>query len=163
RDANGKQWVPVFQYTVNNRLYSVYQLSGPAPYTFTFTGSKFSVELYAGDSLRSDQRDVPFEQAITNTLDVPAVIAAYNIPGQPGELVSFQLQDRGQPADSDLFDADGKALKRAVLVTKNGFSISVYTLSGKAPYHYEFLTRGPYNLTVSKGNVLNADLGTVPF
>src|SRR5262249_33369890 len=71
RDANGKQWVPVFQFTVSNRLYSVYQLSGPAPYTFTFTGSKYSVELYAGDSLRSDLGDVPFEQAITNTLDVP--------------------------------------------------------------------------------------------
>ncbi|HVO44308.1 MAG TPA: hypothetical protein VMT34_16900, partial [Aggregatilineales bacterium] len=162
RDANGKQWDPTFQFTRNNQQYAVYQLSGPAPYTFTFAGKKYTLLVDSGDALRAELGDVPFEQSITSTLTAPAVTAVYTVPGQPGEQVSFQLQDRGQPVDSDLFDADHKPLKRDALVTKNSTAISVYTLSGKGPYSYEFLTQGPYKLTATQGNALNAQLATLP-
>ena len=162
RDANGRLWLPDQQVTVSNSLFNVYRLGGPGPYDITFGSSgKYAITVTDGDVLRAELGNVPFGEKVTNTLTAPAQTAVYTVDGSPGDIVSVALQVAGRAGESTLYNGDGQLLLPLGVVQKNNVAYAVYTLAGIGPYRLEFNAPRQYNLTVSSGNVLRTDLGTV--
>lgn len=161
RDANGKLWLPIFQFAKSSAIYNVYQLGGPPPYTVNFGAQQFTLTVSDGNVVRADQGALTLGQKITNKLTAPAQVAVYTIDGKSGDLVSVQLQVSNRAVTSEMRDTDGKLLQRIDTADVNNTNVSVYTLSGKPPYHIEFAADGQYNVTASIGNALRADLGKV--
>ncbi len=162
RDANGKLWLPEYQAVQNNALFNVYRLGGPGPYDITFGGDqKYTIMVSDGNGLRADLGSIPMGEKVSNTLPAPAQTAVYSLDSQAGAVVSVALQVGGQAGSSSLYNADGVLLVPTDTVQKSNTLYSVYSLAGAAPYRLEFTALRQYNITVSDGNVLRADLGAV--
>lgn len=164
RDANGKLWQPIIQTTSQGRLYNVYLLGGPPPYEFVFNGqTTYSVTVADGDIVTDIRGAVTLGETISERLEAPATVARYLINGEPGQMVSVQLQDNGRPVQPTLYDADGELLIRERSVEKNGNNYSTYVLTGPGPYVVEFPVAGTFNLTVTDGDILTQQLAPVVF
>lgn len=161
RDSNGKQWTPDFRFTKGAQVFLVYKLSGPPPYTVTFSARNYTVSVNDGNLVRVDKGAVPLGQKVSAKLDAPAQIAVYSVEAEPGELVSVQLTSGGRPLDSELRDGKGKLLKRDTAVVRGNLAVAVYTLTGAGPYKLEFTPPNNFDLTVSKGNVLRVAQGKI--
>lgn len=162
RDANGKLWNPMRIIQVNNKRYAVYDLGGPPPYQVTFVSeAEYNIQVTEGNLLRKELGGAPFGQEVKNKLEAPAQTAVYTILGDPGEIVTVQLTDRGRPGIPVVKNGDGQELPQDTRVDKRNASFVVYTLAGAEPYTLEFNTGGDYTLTVHEGNVLRKEVGPV--
>jgi len=161
RDSNGKLWSPDFRFTKGTQVFLVYKLSGPPPYTVTFSGRNYTVSINDGNLVRVDRGRVAFGEKISAKLDAPAQIALYTVEAEAGDLVSVQLTSGGRPLDSELRDANGKILKRDTAVVRGNQAVAVYTLAGPGPFVLEFTPTNNFDLIVSKTNVLRVDQGKI--
>lgn len=156
----------------NNAVFSIYTLSGPGPYSLEFVATRqYNLTVSEGNVLRAQGLDpvplsIPGERAqrISNTLRTPAEVAIHQLTNvQPGQLISIELQVGGRPADSTLFDSAGTALEPEAKLERNNATYTIYRLSGTPPYTLEFEALRQYNITMTDGNVLRADMGVIRF
>ncbi len=163
-NADNTLLVPSAIVRKNNTLYAVYTLAGAAPYRLEFIAPRqYNVTVSEGNILRVDLGAVTLGTKISATLPTPAQTGTYSIDPGSSEYLSIQLQLGGQPSESTLFDADGKALEPDAKLDKLNSTIKIFTLTGNGPYHLEFNGDRQYNLKVSLGNVLRADQGVIRF
>ena len=129
-NADNVLLVPVDIVSKNNTLYAVYTLAGAAPYRLEFTAPRqYKVTVTEGNILRADLGLVTLGTKISTTLPTPAQTAIYSIDPSSSEYLSVQLQMGGQPSESTLFDADGKALEPDAKLDKLNSTIKIFTLA----------------------------------
>ncbi len=163
-NAKGEAMKPQAQIEKNNATYSIFTLSGPAPYTLEFDApNPYELTVTAGNVLRADKGVIRFGNTETDQLTDPQGVAIYTIDGHPGQTISLKIQDRGQPIESQLRSADGKQLQPWGEATANNATYTVFTLSGPAPYTVTFVPGGKYSITLTEGSIFNADQGVVTF
>jgi hypothetical protein len=163
-DSTGAQLEPGATIEKSNTTYTIYTLTGNAPYRLEFEALRqYTLTTWEGNILRADQGVIRFGNTITAQLTEPAETAFYTIDGLEGQVISIQLADRGRPADSQLRDANNNLILPWGQVRTTSATFSVYTLSGPAPYKLSFVPNGRYSLTLTEGNFFRAELRVIPF
>lgn len=95
-------------------------------------------------------------------LESPALVAMYTIEGQPGDIITLQIDQSGNTnAVPILLSADFQLILPRDSVPDGGSITEVYELVGKPPYSVMFVPNNQYTVTLTAGDKLVSDAGAL--
>ncbi len=160
-DGNGAEIAPEVTDFQNGNNVGVYILSGSGPYTVEFTASgQYTASVLTGNQLRIDGGLLAFKQTVNGTLPAPAKVGTYLIDGKRDQTITIRLQADNKTA-VEFRDANGKLWEPDFRFAKGQDLYLVFVLSGPAPYSIAFGGQ-KYQISVDAGNLVRAELGTIP-
>lgn len=109
-------------------------------------------------------REEPFEPEVAEPdIERPAVAALYDIPLPQGNIISLQVDQRGNTTLTPLvLNGDGDALAPIDSVPNRGSLLETYELTGSPPYQVLVVSLNDFSVTLTEGDILTEDMGPIP-